>query len=248
MRIGIMSDIHSNIIALEEVLKRFETENIDKIICLGDVIGIGPYPEKCIQKLIEKQEIIISYVNGNHEKYLIKGIPKTNHNEKNGRVLTEEEQNTHKWNHNRLNKKQIEFIQCLKNKDILNIGENKIVIEHYPTDLNQNYKKFYNFPNEDILEELFEEDDANIFLFGHTHNAYCKIVNSKYFINPGSLGCPSKTGCASVGILEIDKKNISYKNIQVEYDVKKVIDDIKTLNYPLNDFMIKRFYKNKDKN
>ena len=36
--------------------------------------------------------------------------------------------------------------------------------------------------------------------------------------------------------------------LEVEYDVKKVIDDIKTLNYPLNDFMIKRFYKNKDKN
>lgn len=248
MRIGIISDIHGNILALEEVLKKFETENIDKIICLGDVIGIGPYPEKCVQKLVDIQENIISYVNGNHEKYLLNGIPKTNHNEKNGRLLTEEEKSTHKWNHNRLNKEQVEYIKNLKDKDILNIGDNKIVIEHYPTDLDKNHKKFYNIPKEDILEELFEEKDANIFLFGHTHTAYYKVMNSKYFINPGSLGCPSNTSCASVGVLEIDKKSINYKNIQVEYDVKKVIDDIRTLNYPLSDFMIKRFYKSEDKN
>ena len=242
MKIGIISDIHSNIIALEEVLKRFEIEKVDKIICLGDVIGIGPYPEKCVQKLIEKQNDIISYLNGNHEKYLIGGIPKTNHNEKNERILTEEEINTHKWNHNRLNEKQIKFIKTLKYKDIINIENIKIVVEHYPMDLQGNYKKYYSFPSEDILEDLFEERDARIFLFGHTHSPYYKVVNSKYYINPGSLGCPSKTGCASVGILKVAKEEISYENIQVEYDVNKVIRDIRKLNYPLNDFMIKKFY------
>lgn len=39
MRIGIISDIHGNIKALDAVLRELENKNIDKIICLGDLIG-----------------------------------------------------------------------------------------------------------------------------------------------------------------------------------------------------------------
>ena len=39
MKIGIISDRHGNIDALNAVLKEIEKENIDKIICLGDFIG-----------------------------------------------------------------------------------------------------------------------------------------------------------------------------------------------------------------
>ena len=46
MKIGVISDIHSNILALEAVFNKFEEKNINNIICLGDIIGIGPYPEK----------------------------------------------------------------------------------------------------------------------------------------------------------------------------------------------------------
>lgn len=46
MKLGIITDIHSNIIALNEVLKEFEKIKIDKIICCGDIIGIGPNPEE----------------------------------------------------------------------------------------------------------------------------------------------------------------------------------------------------------
>jgi predicted phosphodiesterase len=44
MRYAIISDIHSNIQALEKAFKDFETENIDEIICLGDVVGYNAKP------------------------------------------------------------------------------------------------------------------------------------------------------------------------------------------------------------
>ena len=46
MKIGIITDIHSNIQALEAVLEEFDRINVDKIICCGDIIGIGPNPEE----------------------------------------------------------------------------------------------------------------------------------------------------------------------------------------------------------
>lgn len=39
MKIGIISDVHGNIDALDAVLEELKKENIDKIICLGDFIG-----------------------------------------------------------------------------------------------------------------------------------------------------------------------------------------------------------------
>lgn len=39
MKIGVISDIHGNINALDAVLKELENKNIDKIVCLGDLIG-----------------------------------------------------------------------------------------------------------------------------------------------------------------------------------------------------------------
>ena len=52
MKLGIITDIHSNIIALNEVLKEFKKIKIDKIICCGDIIGIGPSPEEVVQALM----------------------------------------------------------------------------------------------------------------------------------------------------------------------------------------------------
>ena len=51
MKYGIISDIHGNIVALNEVLKRLQKERVDQIICLGDIIGIGPHPNECVEKL-----------------------------------------------------------------------------------------------------------------------------------------------------------------------------------------------------
>lgn len=137
MKIGIISDIHSNIDALIAVFNEFDNKWINKIICLGDVIGIGPYLEKCIKYLMDRRDMILSFVKGNYENYLLNEIPIKNHNEKNGRILNEEERETHKWNHSRLNDSQIEYIKKLKNRDSIIIEGKKIVIEYYPMDLNK---------------------------------------------------------------------------------------------------------------
>lgn len=48
MKIGIITDIHSNIQALNTILNEFERIRVDKIICCGDIIGIGINPEETV--------------------------------------------------------------------------------------------------------------------------------------------------------------------------------------------------------
>lgn len=48
MRLAILADIHSNIIALEKVLQAIQQEKVDQIICLGDVVNIGAWPREVL--------------------------------------------------------------------------------------------------------------------------------------------------------------------------------------------------------
>jgi len=59
-----ISDIHANIDALETVLADIKEQGISTIICLGDMIGYGPEPQKCLQLVKQNCQAVIQ---GNHE-------------------------------------------------------------------------------------------------------------------------------------------------------------------------------------
>lgn len=205
MKIGIISDVHSNIDALKKVFEEFDKRGVEKYICIGDVIGIGPFPKECVSFLMEKYEKdkFLSYVRGNHENYLINGIPDRNHFDEGAKPLSEEEKGNHRWNHSNLTEKEIDFIRTRPNKDAITVLDKKIVIEHYPMDDNGKFKTFHKIPTKEQLEEYYDIKDADIYLFGHTHVRCFYEDESKMFINPGSLGCPINVDGASCGILDI---------------------------------------------
>jgi diadenosine tetraphosphatase ApaH/serine/threonine PP2A family protein phosphatase len=51
MRYGIFSDTHANLEALEAVLREFDRENVDELVCIGDTVGYGAQPEECCNKI-----------------------------------------------------------------------------------------------------------------------------------------------------------------------------------------------------
>jgi predicted phosphodiesterase len=64
MRLAILSDIHANTQALTKVLERCEAEQVDEVICLGDVVGYGGNPNECCDLLREHCSIVLM---GNHD-------------------------------------------------------------------------------------------------------------------------------------------------------------------------------------
>lgn len=67
-KFAIISDVHGNLAALESVLDYLESRSIDKIYCLGDVVGYGPHPAECLSLIKERQ---IPCLRGNHEAYVL---------------------------------------------------------------------------------------------------------------------------------------------------------------------------------
>lgn len=62
--IAIISDIHSNLEALQAVLKDIEQQDVSDIYCLGDIIGYGPSPRECVD-LVRQCKVVIL---GNHDQ------------------------------------------------------------------------------------------------------------------------------------------------------------------------------------
>jgi len=64
MRIGIFSDVHANLEALSSVLEAYESEKIDKYICLGDTVGYGGSPNECCDLV---RNLVAFTILGNHD-------------------------------------------------------------------------------------------------------------------------------------------------------------------------------------
>ena len=62
--VAILADIHSNIEALSVVLDHMRSKGVDRIVCLGDIIGYGPNPRECLSQLFRSEVAIM----GNHEE------------------------------------------------------------------------------------------------------------------------------------------------------------------------------------
>src|SRR5215475_10906418 len=64
MRVAVVSDIHSNLHALEATLAAIEVEAPDELWCLGDLVGYGPRPNECCAAIAERADVCLA---GNHD-------------------------------------------------------------------------------------------------------------------------------------------------------------------------------------
>jgi predicted phosphodiesterase len=64
MRVAVVSDIHSNLHALEAVLAAIASEAPDELWCLGDLVGYGPRPNECCATIADRADVCLA---GNHD-------------------------------------------------------------------------------------------------------------------------------------------------------------------------------------
>lgn len=74
MKIALLSDIHGNLPALKKVLEHMQTVEIDIKACLGDCVGYGPFPNECIETIVNEFNYIVK---GNHDEACVNPIEAT---------------------------------------------------------------------------------------------------------------------------------------------------------------------------
>lgn len=213
MKIAVISDIHGNMPALENVLKDIKSQNCEKILCLGDLALAGPQPDKVIN-FIKKQEDW-EVIQGNTDKLIGDFQLQTLENLKSnfsvmGNALEEEVQ--------MLTKEQKEYLKNLPAQKTLIIDGVKILAVHGSPRRN----------NEDILpdrpiseiEEIFKDTTADLIFCGHTHIPCGYQTKFKQtIVNAGSVGRPmTKNALPCYAVAKIKDGNFSIEHRLVDYD------------------------------
>lgn len=234
MKIGIFTDIHGNLPALEKSIERFQELKCDEIIHLGDMIGIGPYPKECLELSLSIKEM--KFIMGNHDYWYCNGLPTPNE-------MNNGELSHHKWIHNEIGESYKESVKAWKlNIEYEYYQNKKITFRHYGLNKEKSlFKSIIKNPTAKELDEIFEDVESEIIFYGHEHQSSDKKGRSRY-VNLGSAGCFDKPK-SRIGILEIQADKLILRKESLEYNDKKLLKEFEKRKVPERDFILNVFMK-----
>ncbi|MGC8902995.1 MAG: metallophosphoesterase family protein [Fervidobacterium sp.] len=227
-KIAFISDIHSNLEALESVLEDIKSKSIEEVYCLGDLVGYGPNPNEVIE-LIKSNGIIT--IMGNYDDAV--GFEKEScgcsYNPGRETEVGDESLN---WTIKVTTKENKDFLKNLPKRLSLSIeGINILLVHGSPL----NYLLEYVKPSisSERLMILVKDVKEDIIVNGHTHLVMAKHLFGKTVLNPGSVG-RTKDGVpgATYLILSADNGVFWYEFVHVKYDVKKTIEKMAKVGLP----------------
>ena len=152
MRLALLTDIHANREAFEAVLNDLSLRKIDRLVFLGDIVGYGPDPGWCIDKVEELVSMGAICVRGNHDRAV--GVPDGVLNANARRVID--------WTVNRLNARQKLFLSELP----LTVQEGDTLFTHASANDPQDW--IY-VTSESSAMPSFRVCDARLIFCGHVH-------------------------------------------------------------------------------
>jgi predicted phosphodiesterase len=237
MRQAIISDIHGNVQALRQVLSRIDEEKCHQIICLGDSVGYGPFPNECVELVHERCQMVLA---GNHDHALL-GLTDTEY-------------------FNEYARRAIVLSRPLMQADVM------AKLAEYPLTWQQQ-EAFYVHatPSEPeawhyLLNRYDVADNWDAFsqtvcFIGHSHKPVAFSLDSRkrtalrphvdfllqpdsrYIINVGSVGQP-RDGIPDACFVIYDDEESSVRWVRVAYDVQLTQQAMRRLELP--DFLIRR--------
>ncbi|MFH1181466.1 MAG: metallophosphoesterase family protein [Candidatus Woesearchaeota archaeon] len=218
MKIAVISDIHSNIEALEAVLREIDRLKIKHIFCCGDVVGFNASPHEVIALLQERK---IPCVQGNQDL-----VAATLHRLK---WFNPDARAAILWTHKQLSKEEKKWLLKLP----LKFHNKEITMWH------GSEKDLFEGLYPDYLSQVKMPKTRMLFT-GHIHAPFAREINGVLVVNPGSVGQPhDKDARASFAIVDTGTYTVSIK--RVSYDIDATAEKINKAGLPTS--LAKRLYK-----
>ncbi len=221
MKIGILGDIHGNIEALKVAYNAALSQKVEKIYHLGDLGGYAPFVNEVVDFLIEHK---IQGVQGNYDDAV------ANNKEHCGckyedPVQAEMATLSFEWTKGHATQRSKDYMKCLPFEIAFTLYDKKVKIFHATPLKNNLY--WHKDREEDFFLHMARKADADIMIYGHTHIPYRKNLNSKVFINAGSVGKPKDGDTRTcVCIVDITPDAVNTEFLRIPYDVEKVASAI----------------------
>jgi predicted phosphodiesterase len=216
MRLLVIADIHANLAALDAVL----AEPHDGIICLGDIVGYGPLPAACVERI--RGELAVT-VQGNHDRGFADHVPFGSRPQ--FRWIAEA---TASIADQQLDANALAYLRDLPRWAVLTAaGTSTLAVHATPNDPLYEYVG----PDAHVWARELDGTEAELTLVGHTHVQFDLTVatapgDRRRVVNPGSVGQP-KDGDprAAYAVIEPDG---SIRCERRAYDVEQTVTALRS--------------------
>lgn len=240
-RIAILADIHANLPALEAVLADIETQSIEQILVLGDLVGYGPDPVACATRIRELEALVIR---GNHDHAAGGGTT--------GGGFSRAAQWSLGWTQKQLDESLSQWLGGLP----LYLRQDDWYMVH-GAPIDATFFNAYVYPRTaDQNLDYMSKRHIALCVHGHSHIAgywmrepggivsfsppqSCKLIRKRnYLACPGSVGQPrDRTEGASYMIVDRNQHSLEWRD--VPYDRNELMERMRQHAFP--DFLIRMF-------
>ncbi|RTH14611.1 metallophosphoesterase family protein [Thermus scotoductus] len=218
MRLGVLSDIHANLPALEAALEALRDEGVDEALVLGDLVGYGPHPRQVIRRLLKEGLPAIAGAWDLRVAYPLPGtLP-----EGVGKATLE-------WTRSQLAEKELDYLRSLRLSHRKIYGERRLVAFHGTPGNPESHLDLLGPANPFV--PLLERYSAAVLLLGGRHLPLSRRVGMGLVADPGSVGL-SLSGEPGADAMILDTETLEVHFLKVPYDLGPLIFDLRAWGLP----------------
>ncbi|MCL4306127.1 metallophosphoesterase family protein [bacterium] len=223
MKLGIISDIHGNLPALEAVIEDCERQGLASIICLGDIVGYGASPNDCCELVREK---CFACVMGNHDSALCGLTPM--------QFFNAYARSAIEWSVNVMDDSHLNW---LKGLPLVHSVESVLCVHATPKD--PGAWNYIHNPDE-AIQHFDAMPPGRTAFIGHSHiPAHFAGPENRRIINVGSVGQPRDRN-PQASYVVFDTETGSFRWSRVSYDILKAAQAIRDAGLP--EFLASRLF------
>lgn len=203
MLLGMIADVHSNLLALEAVLAELGRLGPERVLCAGDLVGYNAFPNEVIGLFREHR---VESILGNHDRAVLTGITED---------MSENAARAVEWTRERITEASRAYLEKLPRRLELSVGGRKLLVVHgSPRDDDE-----YVLP---LPEDLWPFGDvgADVLIMAHTHVQWTARFDRPDILvmNPGSVGQPRDMD-PRAAFATLDTGDMAVKLHRAEYDI-----------------------------
>jgi predicted phosphodiesterase len=233
MRIGLISDIHGNLSALEATLDQLANEKLDDLICLGDVAALGPEPGGVLARL---QVLGCPVVMGNMDEWLLSPPDLSEADELDQALI--------QWHATQLTDAERAYIRAFPPTIERSLGAGRTLLCFHGSPRSYN-DVIVPITADDTVNEMLGDTRAAILAGGHTHLQMMRRHGDAHLINVGSVGLPGIGAAAQrnqhvrwaeYAVVEADGDRIEISLRRSPLDVKQMLARARASGMPVFDW------------
>jgi predicted phosphodiesterase len=241
VRLGLLSDVHGNRLALEAVVSDGGRNGVEGWWVLGDLVAIGPDPVESLEILANLPNV--RFVRGNTDRYVVSGDRPTPHASDVDRdpallPLFLAVESSFAWTRDQMGQQALAWLAALPVTQRLVLADGtRLVGVHASPRSDDGTGITPDLPDRE-LETLLADADADVVCGGHTHQPTDRHLGPTRAINLGSVSNPITADLrATYVLIESDRYGHRIAHRHVSYDHDAVLERVRRSGHPQSDYI-----------